>query len=86
MYYGSIEDGLEKPQRGSKESKSELRVVGTCIQLLLDASGTHRRPKDVAKKLKAHRKAETVKDPHAIEVLEVHIFLFYFIHVKRNIY
>ena len=85
--YGCIEDGLENPRRGSKKSKPELPVwvVGTCIQLLLDASGTDEQPKDVAKKLKAHKKAETVKDPRAIELLEVHIFYFYFFMLKGNI-
>jgi len=75
--YGSIEDGLKAP-RGSKES--EVLVVGTCMQLLLhgfglttDLAGAYKwQPGKVAEKLKAHKAAETVKDLHAIEVLEVH--------------
>lgn len=59
-----------KAPLGSKES--EVLVVGTCIQLLLHASGTDEKPRKVAKKLKAHETAETVEDPHAIELLEVH--------------
>ena len=78
--HGAIENGLNAP-RGLKES--ELLVVGTCIQLLLhgyvlttDSAGSYRRqPEMVAKKLKAHKTAETLKNPRAIEVLEVH-FLF----------
>ena len=79
--YGSLDDGLKAP-RGSKDSESELLVVGTCIQLLIHgfvlttewAGSYQRQPEMVAKKLKAHKKAGTVKDPHAIEVLEVHNF------------
>jgi hypothetical protein len=79
--HGAIEDGL-KARCGSKES--EVLVVGTCIQLLLhgfrlttDRAGTYQRePGKIAKQLKAHKTAETVKDPHAIEVLEVHLFIF----------
>ena len=79
-----IDDGLKAP-RGSSES--ELLVVGTCIQLLIHGSGLtpelagpnyHQRPEKVAKELKAHKAAETVKDHHAIEVLEVLCFLFIF--------
>lgn len=77
--HGHIEDGLNAP-RGSKDSKSELLVVGTCIQLLIHGSvlttelaGSYqRRPEKVAEKLKSHKTAKTVKDPLAIEVLEVH--------------
>ena len=36
--YGSLEDGLEKARRGS--NKTELLLVGTCIQLLLHTSWT----------------------------------------------
>ena len=75
-----IDNGLKAP-RGSSES--ELLVVGTCIQLLIHGSGLtpelagpnyHQRPEKVAKELKAHKAAETVKDHHAIEVLEVLCF------------
>ena len=77
--YGSIQDGLEA-SRGSKDSEPELLVVGTCIQLLLHGSRLkdgfyQRHAGKVAKKLKAHKTAETVKNPHAIVVLEVQILL-----------
>ena len=80
--HGAIEDGLEA-RCGSKES--ELLVVGTCIQLLLhgymlttESAGSYRRqPEKVARKLKAQKTAETVKDPHAIEVLEVHLIVIF---------
>jgi len=75
---GPIDEGLKAP-RGSKDS--ERLVVGTCIQLLIHGSvlttklvGSYRkRPEMVAKKLKAHKIAGTVKDPLAIEVLELAI-------------
>lgn len=77
-----IGNGLDAP-RGSKDS--ELLVVGTCIQLLIhgsrltaESTGPYyrQRPEKVAKRLNAHKEAETVKDLHAIEVLEVHIISF----------
>jgi hypothetical protein len=77
--YAYIEKGLKAP-RGLEES--EVLVVGTCIQLLLHASGTDKKPGKVAKKLKAHKAAKTVKDPHAIEVLEVRYSIF--CHCQRN--
>ena len=57
----------------------EVLVVGACIQLLLHGSvlttetaGTYRRSAEVvAKNLKDQKVAGTVKDPHAIQVLEV---------------
>jgi hypothetical protein len=78
--YGAIDDGLKARHDGSEDS--ELLVVGTCIQLLLhgfqlttDLAGTYSsKPGKVAEKLKAHKKAGTVKDPRAIEVLEVREF------------
>jgi hypothetical protein len=74
--YGAIDDGLDAPH-GS--DKSEVLVVGACIQLLLhgseivtEAAGSYRKPAEVvALKLKAQQVAGTVKDPHAIRVLEV---------------
>jgi hypothetical protein len=56
-------------------------VVGTCIQLLLHGSeivtekvGSYRKTaQQVASKLKAQKAMGTVKDPHAIELLEVQI-------------
>ena len=79
--FSSIKSGLQATC-GSKES--EVLVVGTCIQLLIhgftlttDWAGSYRRdPGEVAEELKAHRTAETVKDPRAIEVLEVHNLFF----------
>ena len=79
----SMEDGWNAPL---SLKESELLVVGTCIQLLIHgyttttkSAGTYQRqPEMVAKKLKAHRMAGTVKDPHAIEVLEVHYFFLIF--------
>ncbi len=72
----AIDYGL-KVSRRSKNP--ENFVVGTCIQLLLhgvtittEMVGRYRkRPKKVAKMLRAQRKAGIVKDPHAIQVLEV---------------
>ena len=77
--YGSIED-LKVP-RGLDDSEPELLVVGICIQLLLHGSRLRdgfyqRRAGRVAKKLKAHQTAGTVKDPHVIEVLELHIYIY----------
>jgi hypothetical protein len=74
---GCLGFGLKAPC-GSKKSDREKFVVGACIQLLLHGSGTWfaQEPKKVVKKLKAHRKAGIVKDPHAIEVLEVLNFFF----------
>ena len=67
--YGYIDEGLETP-RGSE--KSEVLVVGTCIQLLLHGSGTDQEEQlEVAKKLKTQKKSKTVKDPRALELLEV---------------
>ena len=76
----SMENGWNAPL-GSSEA-SELSVVGACIQLLIhgyaittESAGTYRRqPEMVAKKLKAHMMAGTVKDPLGIEVLEVHYY------------
>lgn len=56
-------------------------MVGTFIQLLLHGSRLGRgfyqqQAGNVAKKLKAQKTAETVKDLYAIEVLEVHNFFF----------
>ena len=66
--YSYIEKGLNSPC-GSE--KSEVLVVGTCIQLLLHGSGTDQEEQlEVAKKLKTQKKAKTVKDPHALELLE----------------
>jgi hypothetical protein len=72
----AIRDGLDAPH-GS--DKSEVLVVGACIQLLLHGStivsekaGSYRkRAKVVAKELKGQQLARTVKDPDAIRVLEV---------------
>jgi hypothetical protein len=74
--YAAIDDGLDAPH---DSDKSEVLVVGACIQLLLHgsvivtkAAGSYQKPaKVVASKLKAHERAGTVKDPHAIQVLEV---------------
>ncbi|KDR74151.1 hypothetical protein GALMADRAFT_227844 [Galerina marginata CBS 339.88] len=76
--YAAIDDGLDPPQ-GS--DKGEVLVIGTCIQLLLHGSvmvteraGSYRkRAEVVAAKLKAQKVAGTVKDPHAIQVLELAI-------------
>jgi hypothetical protein len=74
--YAAIDDGLDAPH-GSE--KSEVLVVGACIQLLLHgsevvtkAAGSYKKQAGkVAKKLKRQKMAGTVKDPHAIHVLEV---------------
>jgi hypothetical protein len=71
---GAINDGFETPN-GSKDTKLELLVIGTCIQLLLCGSRISHAwwggKVAGAKKLKAHEAARTVKDLHAIEVLKV---------------
>jgi len=74
--YAAIGNSLDAP-RGS--GKSQVLVVGTCIQLLLcgslimtEAAGSYRKkPEVVALKLKAQKQAGTVKDPHTVKVLEV---------------
>ena len=74
--YKFIKDGLNAPS-GSKDS--ELLVVGTCIQVMLCGSKMSHgiKAQDVAKNLKAHEMAETVKDPYAIEVLKVYYFILF---------
>ena len=76
-----LENGLKSPHHDSSEDSkldTELSVVGTSIQLLLSGSQIarcefyHGWEGYVAKKLKAHEVAGTVKDPHATEVLKVH--------------
>jgi hypothetical protein len=77
--YTAIKRGLDA-RSGSDDDAQEL-VVGTCIQLLLHGSeivtekvGSYRTTaQQVASKLKAQKAMGTVKDPHAIELLEVHI-------------
>jgi len=74
--YAAIDDGLDAPHG---LDKAEILVVGACIQLLLHGSeivtefaGSYRKEaKVVAKKLKDQEVAGTVKDPHAIQLLEV---------------
>ena len=76
--YGFLNEGLKAP-RSSKDLKVEvsLAVVGTCIQLLLSGSRIRRELGNLAKILKVHEAAGTVKDRHAIEVLKVHFFAYY---------
>lgn len=65
---GFIGEGLKAPHG----EESEVLVIGACIQLLIHGSGTDQgEPGEVSKKLKEQKMAETVKDPHALEVLEV---------------
>ena len=72
--YATIVHGL-----ADSEGCSEVVVVGSCIQLLLSGSAItteladpyRRSSKEVAKKLKAQREGGIVKDPRAIQVLEV---------------
>lgn len=78
--YGVISEGLDVPL---DEDRSQAWVVGACIQLLLHGSGIAtksdspgpqgRRPEVLASKLTAQAVAGTVKDPHAIRVLELTI-------------
>ena len=83
--YGCLEEGFEAPHG----SESELLVVGTCIQLLLHGSRITRdgfyqwQAGYIAKKLKAHKIAETVKHLHANEVLEV-LILFILSYIKET--
>jgi len=81
--YAAMEEGLDPygPNNPVLNSQNpEVLVVGTCIQLLLhgsvlptEAAGPrYRRSAEVvAKNLKDQKAAGTVKDPHAIQVLEV---------------
>jgi len=82
--YSAIEKGLDP--HGSNQSlfnsqEPEVLVVGACIQLLLHGSvittetaGHYRRSAEVvAKNLEDQKVAGTVKDPHAIQVLELAI-------------
>ena len=79
--YAAIFSGLDA-WPGS--NKSEVLVVGACIQLLLHGSevvtevaGSYRRSAEaVALGLKAQKAAGTVTDPHAIQVLEVWTIIF----------
>ena len=83
IMYATMEKGLEShgPNNPVLNSQDpEVLVVGTCIQLLLhgsvlptEATGPrYRRSAEVvAKNLKDQKVAGTVKDPHAIQVLEV---------------
>jgi len=79
----TIVDGL-KAQRWRRRC-SEVMVVGSCIQLLLSGpaittkfAGYYRKsPRKIAKKLKAQKKRGIVKDPHAIQVLDVGGFFFF---------
>jgi hypothetical protein len=85
--YGYISEGFKAPH-SSKDTELELSVVGTCIQLLLCGSrirhGRWGGNVAVAKKLKAHEAAGTVKDLHAIEVLKV-LFLYMFkLRIRTN--
>ena len=87
--YAAIIDGLEGWPRSivdclkGRRICSEVMVVGSCIQLLLAghaisaaSAGSYRRsPKKVAEKLKAQKKRGIVKDPHAIQVLDVTQFI-----------
>ena len=70
-----LNKGFKTPH-SSNDSELELSVVGSSVQLLLSGSRIkcecyHGWERDVAKKLKAHEVAGTVKDLHAIEVLKV---------------
>jgi len=75
--YSAIKHGLKA--RPHTDDAQEL-LVGTCIQLLLHGSeiitekvGSYRTTaQQVASKLKAQKAMGTVKDPHAIELLEVY--------------
>ena len=71
--YATIVHGLEA------KGCSEVMVVGSCIQLLLSGSAItteladpyRRSSKEVAQKLRAQRQRGIVKDPRAVQVLEV---------------
>ena len=75
--YSTIVDGLKAPRW--RRCCSEVMVVGSCIQLLLSgpaittkSAGPYKKsPKEVAEELKAQKKRGIVKDPHAIQVLDV---------------
>ncbi|KAF8903875.1 hypothetical protein CPB84DRAFT_1745992 [Gymnopilus junonius] len=79
---GTLCDGLDTPH-GSSDSP-EVSVIGTCIQLLIHGSEVteraagssyHMSPEEIASKLKAHKAAGIVKDPHALQVLDLTISL-----------
>ena len=81
--YSTIVDGLKAPTRCRRRC-SEVMVVGSCIQLLLSgpaittkfAGPYKKRPREIADKLKAQKRRGIVKDPHAIQVLDVGGFSF----------
>ena len=81
--YATIEKNLD-PSPGRNDTLNsinpEVLVVGACIQLLLGGSmipteragSRYRRSAElVAKNLKDRKATSIVKDPHAIQVLEV---------------
>jgi len=75
--FSTIVDGLKAPRW--RRRCSEVMVVGSCIQLLLSGpaittkhAGPYRKsPRKIADRLKAQKKRGIVKDPHAIQVLDV---------------
>lgn len=78
--YAAIEGGLDPSacQSGFHSVDPEVLVVGACIQLLLYGTAIvtggprYRRSAElVAKNLKDRKASGVVKDPHAIQVLEV---------------
>jgi hypothetical protein len=85
VMYAAIEKGLDphgSDQPLLNSENPEVLVVGACIQLLLNGSvlptetagPRYRRSAEVvAKNLKDQKVAGTVKDPHAIQVLELAI-------------
>ncbi|KDR70011.1 hypothetical protein GALMADRAFT_255367 [Galerina marginata CBS 339.88] len=85
VMYAAIEKGLDPHSWGQppfNSQNSQVLVVGACIQLLLhgsvlttEAAGPRykRSAEVVAKNLKDQKIAGTVKDPHAIQVLELAI-------------
>lgn len=76
--YGTIMVGLDAPC--DRSSISEVRVIGSCIQLLINGSeivpsgGSYFRSANaIANKLKGQKAAGTVKNPNALKVLELTI-------------
>ncbi|KAF9524596.1 hypothetical protein CPB83DRAFT_602958 [Crepidotus variabilis] len=78
--YVCLQDGLNAPA-GPAMYKSQVLVVGACIQLLLSGSifvgeiaGSYRKtPEEIAGKLKNHKAKGTVVNSRAIQVLELAI-------------
>ncbi|KAF8903876.1 hypothetical protein CPB84DRAFT_1773603 [Gymnopilus junonius] len=79
----SLCDGFKLDTLHGSDESPQVLVVGTCIQLLVHgyelvtdrARSYMMSPEEVASKLKAHKAAGVIKDPHALQVLDLTISL-----------